>query len=372
MISINSELYKNHKEYALTSPLHDPLFSRNQLLLNLTLTKVQDYIISSITHLLSTYNITYVKWDMNRNIADFYSSNLSSQGEFYHKYILGLYRVLNSITSQFPNVLFESCASGGNRTDLGMLYYMNQIWLSDDTDPVERIRIQNNLSYLYPLSIMSNHVSGAPHSSTLRNTLLSTRFNVASFGVLGYEFDLRKLNRNESIIVKDQISWYKEHRTLLQKGTLLRFDDNQRNQVQLQVQNEEESILLSFNNQIKAVPPLTNIKVKQLDNNKKYIIKIYPKYYDIKAFGNLVFYALKSNIAKSLLKNKVIYHLVNKVIKLNNPNEEYIATGKALMKGIPLTQGFMGTGYDSFTRVEMDYSSELYLIKEINKEGING
>ena len=155
---------------------------------------MRDYIVNSVSRILDEAGITYVKWDMNRHISDACSPHLENQGEFFHRYMLGLYDVLERIFRPRPHILVESCSSGGNRFDPGMLCYSQQIWVSDNTDPVERLKIQDGLSYLYPLSTMGAHVSSAPHQQTLRDTPLTTRFNVACFGCLGYELDLKYLS----------------------------------------------------------------------------------------------------------------------------------------------------------------------------------
>jgi alpha-galactosidase len=195
MVNPDSDLFRAHPEYAVKTPARTVLFGRNQLVLDLCNPAVRDYIVENVGRILDDAKIDYVKWDMNRHISDAYSPLLDVQGEFYHRYILGLYDVLSRIFRPRPQILLESCSSGGNRFDLGMLCFSPQVWSSDDTDPVERLSIQGGLSYLYPLSAMGAHVSASPNQQTLRESALSTRFNVASFGCLGYELDLKHLTR---------------------------------------------------------------------------------------------------------------------------------------------------------------------------------
>ncbi len=171
---------------------------------------------------------------MNRHMSDAYSPCLSNQGEFAHRYIIGLYEVLYRVFTPRRHILLESCSSGGNRFDLGMLCFSPQIWASDDTDPIERLDIQSGLSYLYPQSTVGAHVSAAPHQQTLRDTPLSTRFNVAAFGVLGYELELKYMTHAELKELRGQIEFYKAHRKTFQFGRFYRFDERKDNKVHWQ------------------------------------------------------------------------------------------------------------------------------------------
>ena len=204
-VNPDSDLYRAHPDWAISIEGRALTLGRNQLILDLTRKEVREYIIDSVDKVLSNANIEYVKWDYNRHISDMYSSSLKQQGEFFHRYTLGLYEVLGEIFyKRHPNILFESCSSGGNRFDLGMLCFSPQIWTSDNTDPIERLDIQGGIYNFYPQSCVSAHVSMAPHAQTLRDTPLSTRFNVAAFGVLGYELDFSELTPEERRQVKKQ------------------------------------------------------------------------------------------------------------------------------------------------------------------------
>ena len=183
-VNPDSDLYRAHPDWALTDDFQ-PVLGRNQLLLDLTKPEVRDYIVENVSRILDSARISYVKWEMNRH-----STALGAKA---HAFVLGLYDVLRRIFGPRPGILFESCSSGGNRFDLGMLCFSPQIWASADTDPIERLTIQNGYSYLYPQSAMGAHVSATPHAQTLRATPLSTRGNVAFFGCLGYELDLKHL-----------------------------------------------------------------------------------------------------------------------------------------------------------------------------------
>lgn len=225
MISPDSDLYRAHPDWAISVPNVKPHLGRQQLILDYTRKEVRDYIIDRMTEILGGANIEYVKWDMNRNMSDVYSLNLSPdcQGEFYHRYILGLYDVLERITTAFPDVLFEGCSGGGGRNDAGMLYYMPQNWASDNTDATERLYIQYGGSMVYPASTVGSHVSAIPNHQTGRKSPLSMRGTVAMNGAFGYELDLSKLDEAELEEMKRQVEFYKRNRELVMTGDFYRL-----------------------------------------------------------------------------------------------------------------------------------------------------
>ncbi|MBQ5927477.1 MAG: alpha-galactosidase [Clostridia bacterium] len=228
MISENSELYKKHPEFAMKIPGKTPLRMRNQLVLNMADPKVQKYLIRVISAVIADTKASYVKWDYNRRITDCYGAGVFS-GEYFLEYMKGFYTVLQKITEKFPNVLFEGCAGGGGRFDLGMLCFTPQIWTSDNTDARMRIKIQSSTSYGYPQSTMSCHVSASPNHQTLHASPIETRFNVAAFGVFGYETDMTKFTDEEKETVKKQIEFYKKWRKILQYGDMYRLGDYEKN-----------------------------------------------------------------------------------------------------------------------------------------------
>ena len=223
MISENSELFRAHPEYVMRNH-RPPIARRNQLMLDLTRGAVQQYLIDTVSAVIEKYSLDYIKWDYNRNMSDMYGGELREQGEYFHRYICGLYNVLSALRAKYPHVLFEACASGGNRYDLGILYYMPQIWASDNTDAYDRIFIQEGTLYAYPQNTMGAHVSVCPNHQTGNSVLLEDRFQVAAFGVLGYELDLTLLSEAEMSAIAQQVSFYKEHRALLQNGRYCRLD----------------------------------------------------------------------------------------------------------------------------------------------------
>lgn len=227
MVSEDSDLYRNHPEWVIKKEGVDPCKSRNQLVLDFTKKEVIDYIFKKICNILNQYDISYIKWDKNRDITENYSSHLSPnrQGEFLHRYTLGFYELAERLTKAFPNVLFEGCAGGGGRFDGGALYYFPQIWTSDDTDALERTKIQWGTSICYPLSSMSCHVSTCPNHQTQRITPFYTRGVIASLGASGYELDLTKLSQEEKRQIKEQINYYKQIDDLILQGDLYRLSN---------------------------------------------------------------------------------------------------------------------------------------------------
>ena len=225
MVSRQSQLFEIHPDWAIGVPGRPMTESRQQLVLDMTRPDVVDHLADVLTEVLGSAPISYVKWDMNRNITEPWSPSLPAdrQGEFFHRYILGVYELYRRLTTRFPEILFESCASGGGRFDPGLMAFAPQGWTSDGTDAVERLRIQWGTSLVYPLSSMGAHVSAVPNHQVGRVTPLSTRAAVAFFGVFGYELDPTILDAEERAAVVDQVAFYKRHRELVQRGRFLRL-----------------------------------------------------------------------------------------------------------------------------------------------------
>lgn len=224
MISEESELYKKHPEYAMKIPGREPLRQRHQLMLNLADPNVQKYIVRVVSAVITETKAAYVKWDYNRRMTDCFSKELDG-GEYFHEYMKGFYTVIGKLVERFPSVLFEGCAGGGGRFDLGMLCYTPQIWTSDNTDARCRLHIQTGTSYGYPQHTMGCHVSASPNHQTGNASSLETRFNVALYGAFGYEMDVTKLSDEEKEIVKRQIAFYKKYRKTMQFGDFFRLGD---------------------------------------------------------------------------------------------------------------------------------------------------
>ena len=348
-VNPDSDLYRAHPDWALTDSFY-PVLGRNELLLDLTKQEVRDYIVENVTGILDHANISYVKWDMNRHSI--------ALGEKAHRYILGLYEVLDRIFTPRPQILLESCSSGGNRFDLGMLCYGPQVWCSDDTDPIERLTIQENLSYLYPQSTFGAHVSAAPHAQTLRNTPLSTRGNVSFFGCLGYELDLDHLLNIEQKEIKEQIDLYKKYREVFQFGRFYRLKNG------WQVRRGNTAIAGVFRKCVAAAPGYERLRLKALDKTKRYRFRSRDQVLRVGQFGSLVKHVAPVN----LNPNGMILRAADRLVTLPDGSQDLTATGAALMSGVTLLPLFRGTGYDKNQRTLLDYGSELYIVEEVSHD----
>ena len=269
MISPDSDLMKAHPDWYMHTNDRAPALGRNQLILDYTRDDVCEYIINAVSNILENAPVSYVKWDMNRNMSDIGSPMLSAQNqqEAAHRYILGLYKVMDALTSRFPDVLFESCSGGGGRFDGGILYYMPQGWTSDDTDAVERMYIQYGTSLVYPSSCMAAHVSAVPNHQTGRVTPLKTRGDVAMCGRFGYELDLTKLTAEESEIVKEQINRYHKLEGIIHNGDMYRIKSPfEGNTVSWEFVSEDKNtvVLCVYKILTKVEHELESIKLKGL------------------------------------------------------------------------------------------------------------
>lgn len=348
-VNPDSDLYRAHPDWALTDGF-TPLTGRNELLLDLSKAEVRDYIVQSITDILDNTNISYVKWDMNRHSI--------ALGAKAHQFVLGLYEVLRRIFEPRPNILLESCSSGGNRFDLGMLCFGPQIWCSDNTDPISRLEIQENLSYLYPQSTFGAHVSASPHAQTLRTTPLTTRGNVSFFGCLGYELDLDHLLSVEQKEIKEQIALYKKYRTVFQFGAFSRLKNG------WQVQKGKTAIAGVFRKLRSAAPGYEQLRLKNLDPQKRYHFRNRPQELRIGQFGSLV----KHVVPVNLNPNGVILRTADRHMTMHDGTQDLTASGAALMSGVTLLPLFRGTGYDEKQRTLLDFGSEIYIAEEVSHE----
>lgn len=225
MVNKDSDLYRNHPDYIIETPKRHASHGRKQYVLDFSRKEVVDNIYEQLVKILDEGEIDYIKWDMNRNITECYSIAYppEQQGEIMHRYILGVYNLYERLIERYPKILFESCASGGGRFDAGMLYYAPQAWTSDDSDAIERLKIQYGTSFGYPQSMMGAHVSASPNEQLGRNTPLKIRGDVAFFGAFGYELDLDKLSSTELASIKKQIELMKKYRSIFQYGTFYRL-----------------------------------------------------------------------------------------------------------------------------------------------------
>ena len=360
-VNPDSDLYRAHPDWAIQIPGREPSLGRNQLTLDLTRQEVRDYIVEAVDSILRSANIEYVKWDYNRHISDAFGSELANQGEFFHRYILGLYEVLRRIFKEkHPNVLLESCSSGGNRFDLGMLTFSPQVWTSDDTDARERLDIQRGMYCFYPPSSISCHVSMCPNQQTLRTVPLSTRFHVAAFGVLGYELDFGELTAEEQKQIKHQIAFYKAHRRTFQFGRFARYFPKPAQRESWQMAGDKELLAAIYNLSYHAIPARDTLRLLQAQAGKRYWMESVKHSVRIGQFGGLI----KHVLPVKLKADGAVLRLADRHFALPDGHEEYHCSGEALQNGIQLAMQYSGTGYSKALHLQADWGSTLYLAEE--------
>lgn len=375
MVNEDSDLFRAHPDWAVRIPGRNHSEGRNQMLLDFTRKEVQDNIIGQMSNVFSAGPVSYVKWDMNRNFSDMYSVGLPAdrQREFGHRYMMGLYRVLQVLTERFPHILFESCASGGNRFDLGMLCYMPQVWSSDNTDAICRTYIQNGYSYGYPLSVIGAHVSNCPNHQTLRETSLAARFAVASFGLLGYECNLSELPKEDLAEIKAQVAVYKKWRSVFQFGSFYRVGGSLNKQkhhltgdnlAQWMVVSEDKKRAVGMMIQETVKPNTYHVVFhgRGLLEEQIYRFTNIETKYDIHRFGDLINAVAPIHIKKDSL----LHNAIGLFVKMDGEKEDTLVSGSVLNHaGIELAQGFAGTGYNENTRLYQDFDARLYFLEAV-------
>ena len=301
----------------------------------------------------------YVKWDMNRGISDCYSPFLpkEQQGETGHRFLLGLYSLLKRLTDRFPDILFESCASGGNRADLGMLCYMPQFWASDNSDALCRQQIQTNYSYGYPLSVLGCHVSSIPNHQTLRETPISTRYEVAAFGILGYELDICRLRADELEDIQEQIRHYKKLRNWIMDADLYRIQTGENGHYCLMEVSKDQltGAVMTLQELLQPGSPIRILKTRGLKDNALYHLVSRPAMMNVKPMKGR-FASLSSDDPAAGF------------VRMPRETEDYTLYGDLLNHGgIRLKSDFNGHNLDEDTRYYIDYSTRFYdieLVKE--------
>lgn len=350
-VNMDSDLFRMHPDWTLSVPGQPNSEGRNTRLLDYANPEVIDYIYKALCEVFS-HGVDYVKWDMNRGISDCYSPFLSKsrQGETGHRFILGLYKLLDRLTRRFPNILFESCASGGNRADLGMLCYMPQFWASDNSDALCRQRIQTSYSYGYPLSVLGCHVSSIPNHQTMRETPLTSRYEVAALGLLGYELDLRKLREDELLDIKEQIAHYKKIREFLMQADLYRIRTGEDGHWTLMEvsKDRQHAVVMTMQALLEPGSPIYVLRTRGLDENTLYHFHSRPAMMNIKPMkGRFTTYS-ENEAAPGL-------------VRMPRETENYTLCGSLLNHGgIRLKSDFIGHNLDEDTRYYIDYSTRFY------------
>ena len=367
MVNTDSRLYRKHPDWAMAIPGKRHSEGRTQRVLDLANPEVQDFLIQKMSEVFSSAPVSYVKWDMNRIFSDVYSPYLPAerQGETAHRYIMGLHRVADTLAKSFPDILFEGCASGGNRFDLGMLCWFPQIWGSDNTDAICRAHIQEGYSYGYPQSCVGAHVSASPNHQTLRRTPLATRFAVAAFGALGYECDVRDLPSPEKQAIREQIALYKKWREVLQFGDFYRITEGNLHRWTCVSPDKSRAVVLLLQELTEANVQAHRLQLRGLDPDKTYRLYNIPGRVDVRTFGSLINTVTPVHVRQ----DSVLHNVIAKQVKMSGEAEKVTATGSVLMHtGVMLSPAFSGSGFNEKVRIFPDFAARLYFLEaEENK-----
>lgn len=278
MVNENSNLYREHPDWVLRIPGRNPARGRGQLVLDFSRKEIRDYIYGQLQAVFSSVPIAYIKWDMNRSLTDVWSAALPAQrqGEVYHRYVLGVYDLLERIRRDYPQILIEGCCGGGGRFDGGMLYYTPQIWCSDDSDAIDRLRIQYGTSFCYPPCTMGAHVSAVPNEQNGRITTLKTRGIVAMSGAFGYEMDLGKCTEEEKDEIRRQVECYKEHYELICRGDYYRlsnpFGEDLFTAWEHVAEDKREALVSAVAGSRRPASPFVRLRLKGLSPSLEYCI----------------------------------------------------------------------------------------------------
>lgn len=353
-ISQDSDLYRAHPDWAIACEGRAPSLGRNELLLDLTKAEVREYLYERIAHFVGEGRIDFIKWDYNRVFSDVGKN----PGAFAHRYILSLYALLQKLRKTFPNLWMENCASGGGRNDLGMFSFFDTGWVSDDTDSFQRSKIQKAMVLGYPLSVMSNHVSAKTNHQTLRKTSLGTKFDVASFGVLGYELNPNDLNPVDEKEIAAQISYYKENREAFQFGEYRLLEDYEDRGALVQETHKDGIALVNFVRSVQnPTPEPVKLRLESLEPSGAYDYSVRKEDISFLRFGGLV-----NMVAPIHIKEEGF--LVNELSRHKSMGNEKFAgsiSGAALLgDGIRLKQEWSGTGLSEDVAVVLDFGARLY------------
>jgi alpha-galactosidase len=356
MVNDDAPVYKEHPDWIIRDGIHTPLKGRHQFTLDLSKKEVQDFVVDSVSKTLASAPISYLKWDYNRNMTDL------PRLDYSLGYLKGLYSVLTRIMTAFPDVLFENCASGGNRFDLGMLSFFAQSWMSDDTDSYQREKIQGGASFGYPLSVMSNHVAAKTSNQLLRKTPLDDKFDVACFGILGYELDLNDLYPADKKVISQQTAFYKEHRKTLQFGALsLLNEEGEDEDRMIQAQSDEETLVGLYKKLQKPAPKEAHLQAFGLKEDTLYEYQTRQHSFPLQQFGNLVNMVAPVHLSE----DGVLVSMLAKHVDMKGEVDKGVVSGAALLSGGPvLSQEWSGVGYDDRIRLMGDFGTRLYVIKE--------
>ena len=362
MTNVDSDLYRAHPDWTMDIPGRDHSEGRNQRLLDLANPEVVSYISEKIINVLKSADISYVKWDMNRIISDYFSRYLPKERKLESgiRYVEGFYELCRRITSAFPDILFEGCAAGGNRFDLGMLCFFPQIWASDNSDAICRLSIQEGYSYAYPQETWTSHVSSVPNHQTLRRTPLLSRFAVAAMGNLGFEMNFSDMKKEELETVKEYAALYKRFRETLQTGDFMRIESGNIVTWVTVSKDKNQAVLMQL--QVRAMPGQTvrHIRFKGLDKDKNYRLSSLSFDHDIRLYGDLVNTVSPIHVKQ----DSFLHNTIARFVHMKENGEDIIMSGDDLMNaGVYLNPAYVGTGLSDDTATIGDYGARMYLLE---------
>jgi alpha-galactosidase len=358
-ISPDSDLYRAHPDWAISSPNVEASLGRNELLLDLTRPEVRAYLFERISFFVEEGKIDFIKWDYNRVFSDIGKNS----GVFGHRYIMALYALLKRIREAFPDLWMENCASGGGRNDLGMFAYFDTGWVSDDTDSYQRSLIQSHMALGYPLCLMSNHVSAKTNHQTLRKTSFGTKFDVAMLGALGYELNPSDLDEVERKEIKEQISFYKENRLALQFGEYRLLEDYQdRGYLIQEVAFDGKAFVSLCKGMQQPSPKRMKLRAEMLDGGSVYSYSVRKENVSLLRFGGLV-----NMLAPIRLKEEgFLINAISRHKALENEKFEGLVSGSVLLSdGLLLPQEWSGTGLNENIAVILDFGARVYCLQKI-------
>ena len=352
MISVDSDLYAAHPEYAVSDGIHTPSEGRHQLLLDMTNPEARDYLFDCLKAVIGDAGVDYIKWDYNRIFAD-----LPVSGSYAHDFILGTYALLGRLREEFPNLIMENCASGGGRNDLGMFSYFCQGWVSDDTDSFERAKMQQAMAIGYPQSVLSNHVAAKTSHQMLRKTSFGTKFDVAAIGILGYELDISALDPLDLKEIKAEIAYYKEHRHLFQFGQYDVLQELEEGALIVEVSDGKEAEISYVNFLQTPHPGIETLKPVNLERETTYVYKVRKEDIDFRRFGSLINMVSPVHMKE---EGKLVNFISRRFGFGNEKFQGDIHGSMLLAGGLKLARQWAGVGMNDQTRILLDFGARIY------------
>ena len=368
MISEKSDLFRNHPDWVIQNPDYTPLTQKAQYILDFCNPDVCNHIIEAISKVIAS-GVSYVKWDCNRYMSEYYSLYLPKdrQSEVMHRYMLGFYSVVEELTKRFPKVLFEGCSQGGNRFDMGVMPYFPQTWCSDNTDAFDRVKIHEGTLTCYPQSTIGSHVSKSPNKQTLRPSMVENRFNTACIGAFGYELDLSEVSELDTKAIVEQVRWYKKYRKTLQFGTYYRMESvfTDAHASWAVVSKDQKQAVANVTNKLfELYAPQTFLKVPGLKEGGRYVFKTRKQYFP--QYEGQIWHMECSS--PKIEKDEDVLARIEACPAKSCEVQEYTVYGQTLANtGVRLNPEFHECPDRDAVRMMFDFGSRLYSMDEIEE-----